>query len=128
MIQGTFGFFSCTKKLHNALQGEDLPFTEQDKAIYEQVTFENALRLDVEDADAVIVHDPQPLPLISVVPEREAAWVWQCHIDLSSPNRAVWDYLRGFVEQYDTAVFHLAEYAQDLGTEQRFILPAIDPF
>ncbi len=128
MMQGTPGFFSCTKKLHNALQGEDLPFSSEDKGIYEQVTFENALRLDVEDADAVIVHDPQPLPLISVVPEREAPWIWQCHIDLSAPNRAVWDYLRGFVEQYDTAVFHLPEYAQDLGIEQRFLLPAIDPF
>jgi trehalose synthase len=128
MIQGTPGFFACTKKLHNGLQGEELPLIEQDKAIYEQVTFENALRLDIEDADAVIVHDPQPLPLIGVLPEREAPWIWQCHIDLSAPNRAVWDYLRGFVEQYDAAVLHLPEYAQDLGIEQRFILPAIDPF
>lgn len=90
------------------------------------MTFENALRLDVEDADAVIVHDPQPLPLISVVPKREAPWIWQCHIDLSFPDRPVWDYLRGFVES--TAVFHLPEYAQDISTDQQFILPAIDPF
>ncbi len=128
MVQGTPGFFACTKKLHNALQGEDLPLTDEDRAIYEQVTFENALRLDIEDADAVIIHDPQPLSLISVVPEREAPWIWQCHIDLSAPNPAVWGYLRRFVEQYDAAVLHLPDYAQDLGIEQRFILPAIDPF
>ena len=36
--------------------------------------------------------------------------------------------MRGFVEQYDAAVLHLPEYAQDIGIGQRFILPAIDPF
>jgi len=40
----------------------------------------------------------------------------------------MWDYLRGFVEQYDSAVFSLPEYAQDLGIEQRYITPAINPF
>jgi trehalose synthase len=128
MIQGTSVFFNCTKKLHNALQGEEIQLTEDERAIYEQVTFENALRLDIEDADAVIVHDPQPLPLISVIEDREAPWIWQCHIDLSAPYRPVWDYLRGFVEQYNNAVLHLPEYSQQMSIDQRFILPAIDPF
>lgn len=34
MMQGTPKFFTCTKKLHNALQGEDLPFSDEDKRIY----------------------------------------------------------------------------------------------
>ena len=45
LIQGTPGFFSCTKKLHNALQGEEVEFSDQDRALYEQVVFENATRL-----------------------------------------------------------------------------------
>jgi trehalose synthase len=64
LIQGTPGFFSCTKKLHNTLQGEGIDLSEAEKAIYEQVLFENATRLHLEDCDAVIVHDPQPLPRI----------------------------------------------------------------
>jgi trehalose synthase len=40
----------------------------------------------------------------------------------------VWSYLRGFVDQYNTAIFSLPEYAQDLGTNQHFVPPAIDPF
>src|SRR5262245_29983988 len=112
MIQGTPAFFTCTKKLHNGLQGDNGALTEDEKAIYEQVTFENALRLDLDDADAVIVHDPQPLPVVKAVQEGDARWIWQSHIDLSSPNRSIWDYVRGFVEQYDAAVFHLREYAQ----------------
>ena len=128
MIQGTPAFFSCTKKLHNTLQGENVPFSDAEKAIYEQVAFENALRLNLEDCDAIIVHDPQPLPLVRHFAEREMPWLWQCHVDLSSPNPAVWDYLRGFVEQFDAAIFSLPEYRKELSIEQRFIAPAINPF
>ena len=128
MIQGTPGFFACTKKLHNTLQGATTDLTPEEKAIYEQVVFENATRLHIEDCDAVIVHDPQPLPLVTHFPDRDMPWVWQCHVDLSEPNPAVWRYLRDFVEQYDAAVFSLPEYAQGLQTDQRFITPAINPF
>ena len=128
MIQGTPAFFTCTKKLHNTLQGESVDFSEAEKTIYEQLSFENATRLHIDDCDAVIVHDPQPLPLVRHFPERDMPWLWQCHIDLSSPNPAVWNYLRDFVEQYDAAIFSLPEYAQELRTDQRFITPAINPF
>ena len=58
LIQGTPGFFGCTKKLHNTLQGERLEFSEAERTIYEQVMFENATRLHLDDCDAIIVHDP----------------------------------------------------------------------
>jgi trehalose synthase len=121
MIQGTPDFFTSTKKLHNALQSATVPLSDTEKKIYEQVVFENALRLHLEECDAVIVHDPQPLPLVRHFAERDMPWLWQCHIDLSSPNPAVWNYLRGFVEDYDAAIFSLPEYRQDLGIDQRFI-------
>ena len=35
LIQGTPGFFGCTKKLHNTLQGERLEFSEAERTIYE---------------------------------------------------------------------------------------------
>ena len=127
-IQGTPAFFNCTKKFHNALQGQSISFTDAEKAIYEKVVFENATRLHLAEADAVIVHDPQPLPLVGHFRERRGPWLWQCHIDLSSPNRAAWHYLRGFVDQYDAAVFSLPEYAQDLDVRQWFVTPAINPF
>jgi trehalose synthase len=128
LIQGTPGFFGCTKKLHNTLQGESAAFSDDERTIYEQVVFENAMRLHLDDCDAVIVHDPQPLPLITHFPDREMPWLWQCHIDLSSPYAQVWTYLRRFVEQYDAAIFSLPEYGQRLDIGQRFVTPAIDPF
>jgi trehalose synthase len=103
-------------------------FSAEERAIYEEVLTENAMRLHVEDCDVVIVHDPQPLPLVAKLAGRTAPWVWQCHVDLSDPNDAVWQYLRAFIEDYDLAVFSLPEYRQALDVPQRFITPAIDPF
>ena len=128
LIQGTPGFFGCTKKLHNTLQGENLDLSEAERAIYEEVVFENATRLHLEECDAIIVHDPQPLPLVSHFPDREIPWFWQCHIDLSSPYAQVWTYLRRFIEQYNAAIFSLPEYGQDIRIDQQFVTPAIDPF
>ena len=128
MLQGSPAFFACTKKLHNTLQGDEVEISCAEKMVYEQIVFENALRFHIEDCDAVIVHDPQPLPLIKHLGDPMAAWIWQCHIDLSSPNPHTWNYLRSFVEDYDTAVFTLPEYAKDMSVAQHFIEPAINPF
>src|SRR3954447_19973828 len=119
MIQGTPEFFSCTKKIHNALQGDSVSLSNAEKSVYEQVVAENALRPHLDECDAVIVHDPQPLPLIRHFADHDMPWLWQCHIDLSSPDRAAWDYVRGFAEDYDLAIFSLPEYGQ--GLEQRFV-------
>lgn len=128
LIQGTPTFFHGTKKLHNALQGEMIEFSPADRLIYEEVVFENSTRLHLSEFDAVIVHDPQPLPLVAHFPGRAMPWLWQCHIDLTEPNGAIWNYLRRFVEQYDAAILSLPEYAQDLAVNQHFITPAINPF
>ncbi len=126
VIEGRPDFFSITKKMHNALQGADIKLTDLKMQIYEEVAYENSARLHL-DHDVVIVHDPQPLPLIQHF-RKKAPWVWRCHADLSHPNPNVWDYLAPLVERYDAVVLSLPEYAQNLGTPQRFIMPAINPF
>lgn len=126
VIQGRPDFFSITKKLHNALQGADINLSDLKMQIHEDVVFENAVRFHF-DHDVVFVHDPQPLPLIQHF-RRRGPWVWQCHVDLSHPNPAVWDYLRQFIELYDAVVFSIPEYAQQLTRPQNFFMPAIDPF
>jgi trehalose synthase len=128
MIQGTPAFFHCTKKLHNALQGEPTSLTDEEKEIYEQVALENSMRLHIADCDAVIVHDPQPLPLICHYEKPAAPWIWQCHVDLSSPNQEVWRYLKAFAKAYSAAVLSLPEYDHKLPIQQFFITPAINPF
>jgi trehalose synthase len=126
VIQGRPDFFSITKKMHNALQGGDINLTDLKVQIYEEVAFENAARLHI-DQDVVVVHDPQPLPLIQHF-RKKAPWIWRCHVDLSHPHPDIWAYLAPLVERYDAVVLSLPEYAQKLATPQRFIMPAINPF
>jgi trehalose synthase len=125
-IHGPPDFFSITKKMHNALQGAEIHLTELKTDIYEDVIYENALRNHL-DHDFVIVHDPQPLPLIEHYRKR-GPWIWRCHIDLEHRHQGLWNYLKPFIEQYDVAVLTLKEYAQELVIPQVFFMPAIDPF
>ncbi len=126
VIQGRPDFFSITKKIHNALQGEDINLSEMKAQIYEDVVYENALRTHL-DHDVVIVHDPQPLPLIRHY-RRKGPWIWRCHVEMTDPDPELWAYLSQFVERYDAVVLSLPEYARPLSTPQHFFMPAIDPF
>jgi trehalose synthase len=127
VIQGSPDYFSVTKKIHNALQGGDFNMTELKKKIFEEVVYENAVRNHLQHHDRVIIHDPQPLPMIQHYPAR-SPWIWRCHIDLTNPHPILWEYLVQFIDQYDAVIFTLKEYAQELKTPQVYFMPAIDPF
>src|SRR5947208_11509136 len=126
VIQGTADFFSITKKMHNALQGGGIDLSSIKKEIFEQVTYENSVRNFLEH-DFVIVHDPQPLPLIEHY-EKKCPWVWRCHLDLSRPNAETWKYLRRWIDQYDAVILSCKEFAHEMNPPQRVMMPAIDPF
>ena len=126
VIQGSPDFFSITKKMHNALQGGEINLSELKMQIYEDVVFENAVRNHL-DHDRVIVHDPQPLPMVTHY-QKKGPWIWRCHIDLTNPNRELWNYLAPFVEKYNALILTLEEYGRKLETPQVFFMPAIDPF
>jgi trehalose synthase len=81
----------------------------------------------LEEADVVIIHDPQPLQLLRWCPGRKGRWLWRCHIDLSRPYRPVWQYLRQFVVDYDSSIFSLPDFAQPLPHTQYLMQPSIDP-
>jgi trehalose synthase len=125
-IHGPPDFFSVTKKIHNALQGGEINLTDRKMQLYEDIVYENAVRNHL-DHDVVIVHDPQPLPIINHY-RRRGPWIWRCHVDLSSPNREMWEYLVPFIESYDAVVLSCKDYEQKLATPQLFFWPAIDPF
>lgn len=126
VIEGSKEFFTVTKKIHNALQGASAVPTKAELAVYQQVAEENAARLKL-DHDAVIIHDPQPLPLIAHT-KQTSPWIWRCHIDLSAPNPKMWQYLAPLIERYDAVIESLPAYRQDLAVSQTFWMPAIDPF
>jgi trehalose synthase len=125
-ILGRPDYFNVTKKMHNALQGAEITLTELKMEIYEQVAYENSVR-NILDHDFVVIHDPQPLPLITHY-KKHGPWIWRCHLDLSNPNRELWQYLKSFIERYDAVILSLPEYGQKVGTPQIFFPPTIDPF
>jgi len=126
VVHGPPDFFSVTKKMHNALQGGKINLSDRKLQLYEQVIYENAIRNHL-DHDVVIIHDPQPLPMINHY-RKDCPWIWRCHIDLSRPNQELWDYLVPFIEKYDAVILSSRDYRQKLKTPQLFFMPAIDPF
>ncbi len=59
---------------------------------------------------------------------RKGPWMWRCHVDLSQPNKEAWNFLKPYVEMYDSMIVSCHEYAQDVSIPQLLFMPAIDPF
>ncbi len=128
IIHGQEEFFSVTKTIHNALQGNPQSLTEEQRAIFARYNESNARHL--EDAyDFVIVHDPQPAAIIEHFPHSAGHWIWRCHIDLSTPNEEVLDFLLPSLARYDATVFHREQYVpHGAALPPAYIWPpAIDP-
>jgi trehalose synthase len=62
-------------------------------------------------------------------PDNAAKWIWRCHIDLSTPNPQVLDFMLPMVEAYDLSVFHMAQYVppNNRVPDPVVMPPAIDP-
>jgi len=129
VIEGDEPFFNCTKTLHNSLQGMAGGLSESQAGAYMETNRKNAERLKdvLESADYVFIHDPQPAALLGLFPKRKGKWIWRCHIDVSSPNRSVWRFVKKQVEGYDASIFSLPDFAQNLPHPQYLITPSIDP-
>ncbi len=129
VITGDEAFYTCTKHFHNALQGNRIDVGPDLLRAFEATNAQNAeeLRATLEAADVVFIHDPQPAPMLSLMPKRKGKWVWRCHVDISRPHRPVWRYLRNFVAPYDASVFSLASFARPLPHPTYLIPPSIDP-
>ncbi|MGQ9475763.1 MAG: glycosyltransferase [Actinomycetota bacterium] len=131
LIQGDQDFFTITKLFHNALQGLDIPITDEMKMKYLAVCEENAARFEGE-YDFVIVHDPQPCAMIAALEGtvyRKARWIWRCHIDSTFARDDAWNFLKAYIDRYDAAVFTMEDYVKSpLGVPHvAFIMPSIDP-
>ncbi|MDP3052619.1 MAG: glycosyltransferase [bacterium] len=135
VIKAERRFFVITKKIHNLLQGKVGFLSEKEKEFFLSVNRE----LGRELAEflkrfkngIVIIHDPQPLPLIKIVPKNFSSLL-RLHIDLSLPNPSVLEFLRPFIINYDQVIISNKDYALALPwikkSKLKIIYPAIDPF
>ena len=127
-IRGDDPFFGVTKAFHNALQGGEYRLDARAKEIYLANNSRNARYLTGE-YDYIVVHDPQPAAMKVLHEANHAKWVWRCHIDTSSPDPAVWEFLKPYTTAYDSLVFTMDQYVSpDVPAEKVAIIPpAIDP-
>jgi trehalose synthase len=128
IIRGAEEFFNVTKTIHNALQGSPQGLTDEQREVFQRYNALNAHELEGA-YDFVIVHDPQPAAMIDYVANTDAQWIWRCHIDLSTPNPQVLDFLLPSICRHDAAIFHRRQYVPDAdGLPSAYIWPpAIDP-
>jgi trehalose synthase len=127
VLDGAPEFYDVTKAFHNALHGQPYTPGPRDFEIFEEYNRRNRELLAL-DGRFVVIHDPQPAGLI----ERRRgdsgqSWIWRCHIDLSRPNPAVWNFLKPWVERYDAAIFSAPEFSRQLPMPQYLFYPSIDP-
>jgi trehalose synthase len=124
VIKGGVDFFEVTKKFHNALHGRIQEITQKDFDIFLKTSLDNIQQLNI-CGDIVFIHDPQPIALIKKRTDNK--WLWRCHVDVSSADNKVWQFLKYFIIQYDAVVFSAPHFSQKLPIRQYLIPPSIDP-
>jgi trehalose synthase len=129
IMRGEKEFYDVTKTIHNALQGDPRGLSAEQQATFARYAALNAAELAPEDYDFVVVHDPQPLAVIDRFTRSATRWIWRGHIDFSTPNPDVLEFLLPALRRYDAAIFHMPEYVPRAdGLPEAFVWPpAIDP-
>ena len=121
-------FFQVTKNIHNSLQGGSWKFDSKAIEIFLLQNRRIAAEIQELNVDLWVVHDPQ-LCLVNAGMLMFRQAIWHCHIDTSTPNSAVWNYLHRFLKGYDRLIFCLPEYVNGSAPPEKvtFLRPAIDP-
>lgn len=123
-------FFEVTKEIHNFLQGKEGNLNHDQKKTYLEYNNFLADLLAEITCDVLIIHDPQPVAALTFLNNQKPPLaVWRCHIDTSTPNQKVWDFLLPYLKIYDHFVFTMKDFthhnfpAGQIST----IAPVIDP-
>ncbi len=126
VIKGGDKFYLITKKMHNALHGVDVTFSQDEFDYFLEINKENSASITF-DSDVVFIHDPQPIGLVDVRGNSNSKWVWRCHIDFSEPKEQIWLFLKNYIEKFDSAIFSAPAFSRSIATRQVLISPSIDP-
>ncbi len=127
-------FFSATKKIHNLLQGQPGKLNFSEQGVYletNQILGESLAQLAYRiNPDLIVIHDPQPLPVIKYFQDRSKL-ILRLHIDLSEPNPWMVKFLMPYLNEYGQIVTSGSSFAKQLPAQVRkklsVIYPAIDP-
>ena len=126
VMTGGEDFFEVTKAFHNALHGAPYDPPKRAFDVFLATTEQNLQHLSF-DSDYVVIHDPQPAGLIKARKPGAQRWIWRCHIDVSSPNQQVWNFLMQFVPRYDGMLISSPNFSRPMPIPQYIFYPCIDP-
>ena len=128
VIRADEEFFAITKAFHNALHGSRARLSPHWDSVYLEQTKASADAL-TGDYDVFVIHDPQPAAICQFWRRRGEHWLWRSHIDSSTPDPEVWQFLRPLIQEFDGAVFTMKDFVPtDLAMPLvEIIPPAIDP-
>lgn len=126
-------FFRVTKKIHNLLQGKPGFLSEEEKKFYLSVNHELEKQLGQFlkrfENGIVVIHDPQPLPLIRAIPENFSSFL-RFHLDFSGPNPSTLEFLRPFIVDYNLIILSNKDYLPAFPwikkSKLKIIYPAFD--
>ncbi len=120
-------FFKITKEMHNALQGKAYNFSFSARKKYLHHMEKSALLMADMTADIWVIHDLQPAGVIQFFPHFHPS-VCRLHIDLTSPNQEVWNFVAEYLTIYDKVVVSSKEFIKpEIKRKAVIFPPAIDP-
>ncbi len=120
-------FFNITKKIHNASQGGNDELSQKEKEDYLSYTKHIANLMEDMTPDIWIIHDFQPAGAILNLPNLHPSAL-RIHIDLTSPNKKVWNFISPIITEYDKIVVSSHEFIKEEIKEKAVeFCPAIDP-
>ncbi|MFH1866601.1 MAG: glycosyltransferase [Patescibacteria group bacterium] len=127
-------FFVVTKKIHNLLQGQSGTLSVKEKRLYlnhlHQISNELSKYLEkVKGRAIMVIHDPQPLPVIDYLPPSILA-ISRLHIDLSQPNRLMLDWLKPYLDKAQRVIISNSSFRPSWLPLKKTVIsyPAINPF
>jgi len=121
-------FFETTKQIHNALQGKKNRFYESFKKVYLEHIKKTAELTEGMKADIWVLHDPQPAGLVDYI--TDVPKISRIHIDTSSPDVDIWNFIKPFLLRFDKIIFSARDFvSNDIPVKKTVVFsPAIDPF
>lgn len=136
IIKAPLQFFKVTKKIHNLFQGGSGSLNIVEKYFYlkwlhSQIALSFKEMLAYEKPDIVLIHDPQPLPLIDYFKKNHSPHpILRLHIDLSNPNKSILKFLQPLMKKYELIIFSHPSYRPLWWSNKKtkIITPVIDPF
>lgn len=111
------------------MQGQKGELTTKEQVIYLEYNKYIGSLLSKIRTDVLVIHDPQPAPALSFLNSKPKVSIWRCHIDTSTPNLKMWNFLLPYLKKFDQFIFTLPEYSNQAFPKDKIslITPVIDP-